>query len=128
MIRKPVESDAAWIYTLIESEMPSFPATVEDVAEWIELDQVVVDDSKKAFIKWTEYPHCVHIDLSITNADSRKRGLSTILYSYVAFTSGLPMSFSVPAGSADIVSRNANLVNEVADREGKVWHMYEKKT
>ena len=128
MIRKPVASDAAWIYTLIESEMPSFPATVEDVAEWIELDQVVVDDSKKAFIKWTPYPRCVHIDLSITNADSRGRGLSTILYSYVAFISRLPVSFSVPAGSAEIVSRNANFVDEVADREGKLWRMYEKQT
>ena len=128
MIRKPLVSDAIWIHKLIVTEIPAASITLEDVQNWIEKEKVIVDDSEKAFLKWTEHLNSINIDLSITSSDSRGLGLSTILYSYVSYIFQKPVSFTVPAEGGEYVTRNAHLIRETIDDKGNSWRTYTKRT
>ena len=126
MIRKPVMSDAEWIYDLIRSEFPTATPSVGDIQKWIANEQVVVDDSMKAFVKWTKHDGYINVDLGITHPDSRGLGLMTILFSYVSWIFQKPVSFFTSAENNKV--KNATFLGEITDTNGVKWHRYTKRT
>lgn len=133
MIRKPLNSDVEWIWNLINNEIPNHKVTMALVEKWIEDDCIVVDDSMKAFIKWTKHNGYISADLALTDADSRGRGLSMILFSYIWNTFRKPVQFLVLKDSEqeqytvfrdEYTKSRTTLLNEFVGPDGNVWRSY----
>ena len=99
----------------------------------IRQNEILVDDSKKAFLMWKKRPGYIDLELALTHPDAQHQGLALILSSYLWSTYRLPVSFTVQAGSdqeqftsfrSDTIKNMCTLINSFVDDNGIEWHTY----